>query len=145
MRLAADAAERSTPRHRASPSDPRRPERRLGARTSVDPRTYVGCRSATKRREENIVVRILSLFFAACCCILPRLGFADDAAKELVGTWKLLSSVVSVDGGERSTFLVKIRKGSYSSLLMDIGQLSLLARVVHLQKLSTIRPIYLTR
>jgi hypothetical protein len=58
-----------------------------------------------------MVVRILSLFFAACCCILPRLGFADDAAKELVGTWKLLSSAVSVDGGEKVDFFGKNPKG----------------------------------
>jgi hypothetical protein len=58
-----------------------------------------------------MVVRIFSLIFAACCCILPRLGFADDAAKELVGTWKLLSSVVSVDGGEKVDFFGKNPKG----------------------------------
>jgi hypothetical protein len=44
--------------------------------------------------------RILALFFASCCLFWTGLSFADDAAKQLAGTWKVVSLVTRFDGGD---------------------------------------------
>jgi hypothetical protein len=47
------------------------------------------------------MARILALFFSAFVFVLPGIGFADDGAKQVVGTWKLLSFVASIAGGDK--------------------------------------------
>src|SRR5262249_54725237 len=44
--------------------------------------------------------RSLALFFASCCLFWTGLSFADDAAKELAGTWKVVSLITRFDGGD---------------------------------------------
>jgi Lipocalin-like domain len=44
--------------------------------------------------------RILALVFATCCLFRAGLSFADDAAKQLVGTWKVVSLITKFDGGD---------------------------------------------
>ena len=43
--------------------------------------------------------RILALVFATCC-LWTELSFADDAAKQLAGTWKVVSLITKFDGGD---------------------------------------------
>jgi hypothetical protein len=44
--------------------------------------------------------RILALVFATCCLLWMGLSFADDAAKQLAGTWKIVSLITKFDGGD---------------------------------------------
>jgi hypothetical protein len=44
--------------------------------------------------------RILALVFATCCLLWMELSFADDAAKQLAGTWKIVSLITKFDGGD---------------------------------------------
>jgi Lipocalin-like domain len=50
-------------------------------------------------------------FFAACSCILPGPGFADDAAKQVVGTWKLVSEATTLEGGDKLELFGQNPKG----------------------------------
>src|SRR5215510_15221362 len=43
---------------------------------------------------------ILALVFAACCLFRTGFSFADDAAKQLAGTWKVVSLLTKFDGGD---------------------------------------------
>jgi hypothetical protein len=47
------------------------------------------------------MARFLAVFFLAFIFVLPGIGFADDGAKQVVGTWKLLSIVTSIAGGDK--------------------------------------------
>ena len=44
--------------------------------------------------------RILALVFAACCLFRTGFSFAEDAAKQLAGTWKVVSLITKFDGGD---------------------------------------------
>jgi len=44
--------------------------------------------------------RILALISAACCLFRTGVSFADDAAKQLAGTWNVVSLVTRFDGGD---------------------------------------------
>ena len=44
--------------------------------------------------------RILAVAFATCCLFRTGCSFADDAAKQLAGTWKVVSLVTKFDGGD---------------------------------------------
>jgi len=44
--------------------------------------------------------RILALVFATCCLFWTELSIADDAAKQLAGTWKVVSLITKFDGGD---------------------------------------------
>ena len=44
--------------------------------------------------------RILALVFATCCLFWTGFSFADDAAKQLAGTWKVVSLLTKFDGGD---------------------------------------------
>ena len=44
--------------------------------------------------------RIFALGLAACCLFRAGLSLADDAAKQLVGTWKVVSLITRFDGGD---------------------------------------------
>ena len=44
--------------------------------------------------------RILALVFVICCLFRTGLLFADDAAKQLAGTWKVVSLITKFDGGD---------------------------------------------
>jgi len=44
--------------------------------------------------------RILALIFATCCLFPTGVSLADDAAKQLVGTWKVVSLITKFDGGD---------------------------------------------
>jgi hypothetical protein len=44
--------------------------------------------------------RILALVFATCWLFRTGLSFADDAAKQLAGTWKVVSLITKFDGGD---------------------------------------------
>jgi hypothetical protein len=44
--------------------------------------------------------KILALVFATCCLFRTGLSFADDAAKQLVGSWKVVSLITRFDGGD---------------------------------------------
>ena len=46
-------------------------------------------------------MRILALVLAACILVVPGTGFANDGANQVAGTWKLLSFVTSVEGGDK--------------------------------------------
>jgi hypothetical protein len=46
------------------------------------------------------VVRSSALALAACCYLQPEIALAQDAAKQLVGTWKLISAPTKFDGGD---------------------------------------------
>lgn len=41
-----------------------------------------------------------ALVVAACCFFRPGFSFADDTAKEITGTWKLVSWLTKFDGGD---------------------------------------------
>ena len=43
---------------------------------------------------------ILALFFASCCLLWTGLSFADDAGKQLAGTWNVVSLITRFDGGD---------------------------------------------
>ena len=43
---------------------------------------------------------ILALVFATCCLFWTEFSFADDAAKQLAGTWKVVSLLTKFDGGD---------------------------------------------
>ena len=43
---------------------------------------------------------ILALVFATCCLSWTGFSFADDAAKQLAGTWKVVSLLTKFDGGD---------------------------------------------
>src|SRR6266446_2951381 len=44
--------------------------------------------------------RILALVFATCCLFRTGFSVADDAAKQLAGTWKIVSLITSFDRGD---------------------------------------------
>ena len=44
--------------------------------------------------------RILALVFATCFLFRTGLSLADDAAKRLAGTWKVVSLITKFDGGD---------------------------------------------
>src|SRR5215467_12750002 len=46
------------------------------------------------------MVRLLALAVAACCYFQTQIALAQDAVKQLVGTWKLISAPSKVDGGD---------------------------------------------
>ena len=46
------------------------------------------------------MVRLVVFALAACCFLRPGFALADDAAKQLVGSWKLTSWVIQIVGGE---------------------------------------------
>ena len=46
------------------------------------------------------MVRFFALALAACFYLQPGITFAQDAAKQLVGTWKLTSAPSKFDGGD---------------------------------------------
>src|SRR5215475_3473829 len=46
------------------------------------------------------MMRLVVFALAACCCLQPGFARADDAAKQLVGSWKLSSWVIQIIGGE---------------------------------------------
>jgi Lipocalin-like domain len=43
---------------------------------------------------------ILAFVFATCCLFRTEFSFADDAAKQLAGTWKVVSLITRFDGGD---------------------------------------------
>jgi Lipocalin-like domain len=43
---------------------------------------------------------ILALVVAACCFFRPGFSLADDTAKQITGTWKLVSWLTKFDGGD---------------------------------------------
>jgi len=43
---------------------------------------------------------IVAIVLAALCSVWPACSFADDAATQLVGSWKLVSWLTRFDGGE---------------------------------------------
>ena len=49
------------------------------------------------------MVRLVALGLAAFCYFQPGFAFADDAAKLMVGTWKLTSWVIQVVGEQQAT------------------------------------------
>src|SRR4051794_8306000 len=48
------------------------------------------------------MARFLALVVAVCCLFQPGSVFADDAAKLLVGSWKLTSWTIQIVGGDTS-------------------------------------------
>ena len=44
--------------------------------------------------------RILTIVFATCYLFPTGFSFADDAAKQLAGTWKVVSLLTKFDGGD---------------------------------------------
>jgi len=44
--------------------------------------------------------RILAFVFATCCLFPTGFSFADDAANQLAGTWKVVSLITNFDGGD---------------------------------------------
>jgi hypothetical protein len=46
------------------------------------------------------MMRLVALVLAAACYLQPGLALAEDAAKQLAGSWKLNSWVIQVVGGE---------------------------------------------
>src|ERR1043166_6321844 len=44
--------------------------------------------------------KIVALVFAACCLFRTEFSFAEDAAKQLAGTWKVVSLITKFDGGD---------------------------------------------
>ena len=49
------------------------------------------------------MVRLVALGLAAYCYLQPAFGFADDAAKLVVGTWRLTSWLIQVVGEQQVT------------------------------------------
>ena len=46
------------------------------------------------------MVRLFALVLTAYCYLQPGFALADDAAKQIVGTWKLTSWLIKFDGGD---------------------------------------------
>jgi hypothetical protein len=44
--------------------------------------------------------RLIAFALAAYCCLQPELAMADEAPKQLVGSWRLTSWVIQIVGGE---------------------------------------------
>jgi hypothetical protein len=53
-----------------------------------------------KLQRGTSVKRIFALVFATFCLCQPRFSFADDAAKQLAGTWRVVSLLTKFDGGD---------------------------------------------
>ena len=51
-------------------------------------------------RRATCMKRILALVFATCCLFRIGFSFAEDAAKQLAGTWKVVSLITKFDGGD---------------------------------------------
>jgi hypothetical protein len=49
---------------------------------------------------ENNILRLIAFALAAYCYLQSGFGMADEAAKQLVGSWRLTSWVIQVVGGE---------------------------------------------
>ena len=49
---------------------------------------------------ENNMLRLVAFAFVACCYLQSGFAMADEAAKQLVGSWRLTSWVIEVVGGE---------------------------------------------
>jgi hypothetical protein len=49
---------------------------------------------------ENNMLRLIAFALAAYCYLQSGLAMADEAAKQLVGSWRLTSWVIQVVGGE---------------------------------------------
>jgi len=48
------------------------------------------------------MLRLIAFVLAACCYLQPGFATADEAAKQLVGSWRLTSWVIQIVGGEAS-------------------------------------------
>ena len=46
------------------------------------------------------MVRLLAFALAAYCFLQPELALAQDAAKQLAGSWKLTSWTIQITGGD---------------------------------------------
>ena len=46
------------------------------------------------------MMRLVALALAAACCLQPGPALAEDAAKQLAGSWKLNSWTIQIIGGE---------------------------------------------
>ena len=55
-------------------------------------------------------MRFLAIAACVCCYFQPGLAFAQDAAKQLAGSWKLTSWTMQVVGGEPKETFGPIRK-----------------------------------
>ena len=49
---------------------------------------------------ENNMLRLIAFALAAYCYLQSGFAMADEAAKQLVGSWRLTSWVIQVVGGE---------------------------------------------
>jgi len=58
-----------------------------------------------------VVLGLVALALAACCCLQVGHAFAEDAAKQLAGSWKLNSWTIQVVGGEVTEPLGSSPKG----------------------------------
>ena len=65
------------------------------------------------------MLRLIAFALAAYCYLQSGLAMADEAAKQLVGSWRLTSWVIQVVGGQATDHLVPIRKAGQSSRRMD--------------------------
>ena len=57
------------------------------------------------------MVRLVALALAAYCTLQPGFALAEDAAKQLVGSWKLSSWIIQIIGGEATEPLGPNPKG----------------------------------
>jgi hypothetical protein len=51
-------------------------------------------------KEEQAMRSSLAIVLATSCSVWPAYSFAEDAATQLVGTWKLVSWLTKFDGGD---------------------------------------------
>ena len=72
--------------------------------------------------------RILALLFAICCLFRTGFSFAEDA-KQLAGTWKVVSLITKFDGGDAVEPFGPNPKGRL--VLTDEGQWIIILTAVH--------------
>lgn len=46
------------------------------------------------------MMRSVALALVAACCLRPGFALAEDTTKQLAGSWKLISFVIQIIGGE---------------------------------------------
>src|SRR4051812_19460158 len=68
-------------------------------RISAD-HTMIAVRTYALAFRENNMLRLIALAFVACCYLQSGFAMADEAAKQLVGSWRLTSWVIQIVGGD---------------------------------------------
>jgi hypothetical protein len=59
-----------------------------------------GTLAPNRANEEQVMRSIIATVLAASCSVWPACAFAEDAAAQLVGTWKVVGWLTKFNGGD---------------------------------------------